>query len=187
MAVDAHAAPSEVAQPDLLKITFPYQRPTLRKALWQVADTLIPYVLLWYLMVRTVQSGYPYGVTLALAVIAAAFLTRTFVIFRDCTRSAFFASRRANTALGYTCGILTFTPYGEWRRTHAVHHATVADLDRKRTGDVWTMTVAVRPLSIGRSRKSLRLNVFDEQRGQRGAIEGENGTAARPEALEAAS
>ena len=166
MAVDAHVAPSGDAKPDLLKITLPYQRPNLRKALWQVVDTLIPYFLLCCLMVRTVHRGYPYGVTLALAVIASAFLTRTFIIFHDCTHSAFFSSRRANTALGYLCGILTFTPYEEWRRTHALHHATVADLDRKGTGDVWTMTVAVRPLSIGRSLRSLRLNVFDERRGQ---------------------
>ena len=141
MAVDAHAAPSEDAKPDLQKITLPYQQPDLRKALWQVVDTLIPYSLLWYLMVRTVQRGYPYGITLALAAIASAFLTRTFIIFHDCTHSAFFASRHANTALGYICGILTFTPYEEWRRTHAIHHVTVADLDRRGTGDVWTMTV----------------------------------------------
>ncbi len=141
MAEDVHAAPSQDARRELFRSTLPYQQPVLRKALWQVANTLIPYLLLWGLMVRTVHRGYPFGVTLALAVPAAAFLIRIFILFHDCTHSAFFASRRANTVLGYLSGILTFTPYEDWRRTHAIHHATLADLDRRGTGDVWTMTV----------------------------------------------
>jgi omega-6 fatty acid desaturase (delta-12 desaturase) len=43
--------------------------------------------------------------------------------------------------LGYISGILTFTPYEQWTRSHARHHATVGDLDRRGSGDVWTMTV----------------------------------------------
>ena len=38
-------------------------------------------------------------------------------------------------------GVLTFTPYQQWRHDHAVHHATSGDLDRRGTGDIWTMTV----------------------------------------------
>ncbi|MGB3391466.1 MAG: fatty acid desaturase, partial [Pseudaminobacter sp.] len=36
---------------------------------------------------------------------------------------------------------LTLTPYDYWRRTHAVHHATAGDLDRRGIGDVKTLTV----------------------------------------------
>jgi omega-6 fatty acid desaturase (delta-12 desaturase) len=36
---------------------------------------------------------------------------------------------------------LAFTPYYQWRHTHAIHHATSGDLDRRGTGDIWTLTV----------------------------------------------
>jgi omega-6 fatty acid desaturase (delta-12 desaturase) len=108
---------------------------------WQLVDTFVPYAALWALMVRTVQLGVSYWITLALAVVAAGFMTRIFIIFHDCGHGSFFASRRANTILGYVCGILTFTPYEDWRHAHGVHHATVGDLDRRGTGDVYVMTV----------------------------------------------
>ncbi len=37
--------------------------------------------------------------------------------------------------------MLTFTPYRQWRWEHSIHHATSGDLDRRGTGDVWTLTV----------------------------------------------
>ena len=33
------------------------------------------------------------------------------------------------------------TPYDHWRWEHALHHATSGDLDRRGTGDIWTLTV----------------------------------------------
>jgi len=72
---------------------------------------------------------------------AAALLVRIFIFFHDCCHNSFFASHRANTVLGYIAGILTFTPFDDWRRTHGVHHASAGDLDRRGVGDVWTLTV----------------------------------------------
>jgi omega-6 fatty acid desaturase (delta-12 desaturase) len=92
-------------------------------------------------MIRAIQSGMSYWVTLALAVVAAGLLVRVFIIFHDCGHSSFFASRRANTILGYITGVMTFTPFEAWRHSHAVHHSTVSDLDRRGKGDVWLMTV----------------------------------------------
>jgi omega-6 fatty acid desaturase (delta-12 desaturase) len=37
--------------------------------------------------------------------------------------------------------VLTFTPYYHWRWEHAIHHSSAGDLDRRGTGDVWTLTV----------------------------------------------
>ena len=37
--------------------------------------------------------------------------------------------------------MLTFTPYYHWRWEHAIHHSSSGDLDRRGTGDVWTLTV----------------------------------------------
>jgi omega-6 fatty acid desaturase (delta-12 desaturase) len=46
-----------------------------------------------------------------------------------------------NRFWGFWTGVLTFTPFHQWQRKHALHHATAGDLDRRGTGDVWTLTV----------------------------------------------
>jgi omega-6 fatty acid desaturase (delta-12 desaturase) len=116
-----------------------YQKPTLSRSLWQVANTFVSYGVLWYLMYRSVAISY--WITLALAVPAAGCLVRLFIIFHDCGHGSFFRSRKANDILGVITGILAFTPYYQWRRKHAIHHATSSDLDRRGTGDIWTLTV----------------------------------------------
>ncbi len=121
--------------------TAPYARPSLRCALWQLVTTLVPYFLLLALMVQTVRRGYPYAVTLALAFAASFLLLRIFIVFHDCTHGAFLPSPRWNRNVGYLCGLLTFTAFHDWRRSHAGHHISAGDLDRRGVGDIWTMTV----------------------------------------------
>jgi len=116
-----------------------HQTPSFRSSVWQLANSLIPYLALWGLMAWTLSISY--WITLALAVPAAGFLVRIFIIFHDCCHGSFFRSRRANTFWGLVTGVLTFTPYQQWRHSHAMHHATSGDLDRRGTGDIWTLTV----------------------------------------------
>ncbi len=116
-----------------------YQHPSVARASWQIVNTLVPYALLWVLMYRTLRISW--WLTLPLAILAGAFLVRVFIIFHDCGRGSFFRSRTANDVWGFLCGMLTFTPYYHWRWEHSLHHATAGDLDRRGTGDVWTMTV----------------------------------------------
>jgi omega-6 fatty acid desaturase (delta-12 desaturase) len=47
----------------------------------------------------------------------------------------------ANRVLGYMTGILTFTPFEDWQRTHIIHHGASGNLGRRGVGDVWTLTV----------------------------------------------
>ncbi len=117
----------------------PYQRPNLRRSLWQIANTLIPYVLLWVIMVMTMRVSF--WLTLPFIVLAAGFLVRTFIIFHDCGHGAYFANRRLNEIVGFITGVLVFTPYFSWRHGHALHHASSGDLDRRGAGDIWMMTV----------------------------------------------
>jgi omega-6 fatty acid desaturase (delta-12 desaturase) len=91
-------------------------------------------------MYLSYKKGYSYWIILCLGILAAGLLVRIFIFFHDCAHQSFFASRRANTLLGYVCGILTFTPYEEWRKSHGIHHNTAGDLDRRGKGDVWTLT-----------------------------------------------
>ena len=92
-------------------------------------------------MIALVSRGHVW-IALTLAVPAAAFLVRVFMVFHDCSHGSFFRSRRANRFVGYVAGLLTLTPFEKWQQSHAEHHATVGDLDRRGEGDVWTLTVA---------------------------------------------
>jgi omega-6 fatty acid desaturase (delta-12 desaturase) len=117
-----------------------YQNPDLRRSLWQIANSLVPFLGLWYLAYRMLAVSY--WLTLGTAVLAAGFLVRIFIIFHDCGHGSFFRSKAANDTIGFLTGILTLTPYFDWRHEHNLHHATAGDLDRRGRGDVWTMTVA---------------------------------------------
>ena len=116
-----------------------YQKPSPWRALWQIVSTIGPYAGLWYLMYLTLSVSW--WLTLPLAVLARAFLVRVFIIFHDCGHGSFFKSRAANDITGFITGVLTFTPYYHWRWEHSLHHASSGDLDRRGTGDIWTMTV----------------------------------------------
>jgi acyl-lipid omega-6 desaturase (Delta-12 desaturase) len=132
-----------------------FQLSSRRAALWQIANTFVPYILLWFAMVRTLAVSY--WLMLPLAVLAAGFLTRIFIIFHDCGHASFFRSRRANNITGAVAGLLNLTPYGHWRWQHALHHGTAGDLDRRGTGDMWTLTVHEFVASSWRVRIAYRL------------------------------
>jgi omega-6 fatty acid desaturase (delta-12 desaturase) len=116
-----------------------YQKPSTWRALWQIIDTLVPFALLWYLMYLCLPVSR--WLMVPLAMLAGAFLVRIFIIFHDCGHGSFFKSSAANDLVGFLSGILTFTPFYHWRWEHAIHHGSAGDLDRRGTGDVWTMTV----------------------------------------------
>jgi omega-6 fatty acid desaturase (delta-12 desaturase) len=107
-------------------------------------------------MIVTVQRAYPYWFTLALAIAAGGILVRVFILFHDCCHGSFFASRRANTMLGYVTGVLTFTAFDDWRFAHNRHHTTAGNLDRRGVGDIWTMTTEEYKAASGRTRFAYR-------------------------------
>lgn len=127
------------AATDWRKAVADFQQADTRRSVWQLIDSIAPYAALWVLMYYSLSVSY--WLTLALAVLAAGFLTRVFIIFHDAGHGSFFHSQRANDVTGIITGIMTFTPYYAWRHSHAIHHATSGDLDRRGVGDVWTMTV----------------------------------------------
>jgi omega-6 fatty acid desaturase (delta-12 desaturase) len=59
----------------------------------------------------------------------------------DCAHGSFLPWKRATEIVGYVTGVLTLTPFGQWRRDHALHHASSGDLERRGHGDVPTLTV----------------------------------------------
>ena len=116
-----------------------HQRSDVRRALWQLVTTLPPLAVMLWAMYRTLALSY--WLTLALALPTAGFLVRTFIIMHDCAHGSFLPWRRVNEVIGFVTGVLTLTPFGQWRRDHALHHASSGDLDRRGHGDVATLTV----------------------------------------------
>ena len=123
----------------LHSLVAPYAQASLRRSLWQLANTLLPYLALFILMVYSLNISY--WLTLLLAIPTAGFAVRAFIIFHDCCHASFFKSLKANEILGTFLGVVTFTPFHRWRHDHAVHHATAGNLDKRGVGDIWTMTV----------------------------------------------
>lgn len=121
-----------------------YRRPDNRRALIEIAITVIPFVLVWAAIWGLMQSGYvtTYIAGLLALVPAAGFMLRLFIIQHDCGHGSLFTSKKANDWLGRILGIFTFTPYEYWRVQHAGHHATSGNLDRRGIGDIETLTVS---------------------------------------------
>ncbi|MEQ1754068.1 MAG: fatty acid desaturase [Micropepsaceae bacterium] len=116
-----------------------YREPHDVRGIVEILVTAVPFVALW--LTAWFVLSYSYWLTLAICVPAAAFLVRLFLILHDCGHGSFFRRREANDWVGRICGLLTFTPYGVWRKSHSLHHATSGNLERRGVGDIETMTV----------------------------------------------
>lgn len=99
----------------------------------------MPFIILWYLAYKSLSVSY--WLALVPSLLAAGFMTRVFIIFHDCTHHSFFKSRRVNRIVGTCMGVLTLFPFDQWGHEHSVHHATSGNLDKRGTGDIWTLTV----------------------------------------------
>ncbi|PLT29654.1 fatty acid desaturase [Peribacillus deserti] len=123
----------------LKKQVAPFEKSTTKESVWQIINTVGPFIILWYLAYKSLSVSF--WLSLVPAVIAAGFLTRIFIIFHDCTHHSFFKNRKANRAVGTAMGVLTLFPFDQWGHEHSVHHATSGNLDKRGTGDIWTLTV----------------------------------------------
>ncbi|MBT2659307.1 fatty acid desaturase [Bacillus sp. ISL-18] len=116
-----------------------YEKSTTKESVWQIINTVVPFIALWYL--AYISLSVSYWLALVPIVIAAGFLVRIFIIFHDCTHHSFFKNRRINRMVGTAMGVLTLFPFDRWGNEHAIHHATSGNLDKRGTGDIWTLTV----------------------------------------------
>ena len=130
---------ASVAEADWRRAVESFVGPNARRASFQLVTTLLPLALLMWGIYVVLPRSVLLAVLLALP--AAGLLVRTFIIMHDCAHGSFFASRRLNDAVGFATGVLTLMPFTQWRRDHALHHASSGDLDRRGHGDVPTLTV----------------------------------------------
>lgn len=126
--------------PTLNALLAKYKEPDLKRSLWQLVNTGVPFAIVTGLMHAAYHLGHGW-LTFLLALPAGGLLIRLFIIQHDCGHGSFFKSTRANDLLGAFLGVLTLTPYSYWRQTHALHHATSGNLDKRGYGDIDTMTV----------------------------------------------
>lgn len=132
-----------------------FEQASVWRAGLDLASSAFAYVALTVMMYLTIDVST--WLTLVLAVPAAGFLLRTFIVFHDCAHGSFLPSRRANLWLGRVTGLLVFQPFANWRHNHAVHHGSAGDLDRRGTGDVETLTAAEYAARSWRGRLAYRL------------------------------
>ncbi|ESU33732.1 fatty acid desaturase [Bacillus sp. 17376] len=124
---------------ELRKQVAPYESSNIKDSIIQIINTVIPFLVLWFLAYQSLEISYL--LTIGIAVLAAGFMIRIFIIFHDCTHHSFFRNRTANKVVGTLTGVLTLFPYSQWGHEHSVHHATSSNLDKRGTGDIWVLTV----------------------------------------------
>src|SRR5438552_17576189 len=86
-----------------------YKGPELKRIVWQLASAAALFAAAWALMYARLRVGY--WLTLPLAVPAAFFLLRLFIIQHDCGHAAFVRSTPAADLRGSPHGRLTRTPH----------------------------------------------------------------------------
>lgn len=130
---------TDSSAPGWREIVSRYNFPDPKRSIWQLINSIVPFIGLWILMYYSLEVSY--WLTLALAFPTAGFMVRIFIVFHDCGHKSFFKSTAWNNGIGIFTGLFTLTPYYKWHSGHHKHHATVGNLDKRGVGDVLTMTV----------------------------------------------
>jgi fatty acid desaturase len=99
----------------------PYIGPDTTRSLVQLTTTLALLALSFTIAYQI--ANWSVWAALALAPLSAGLLVRTFIFMHDCAHGSFLPWRRASEIVGYVTGVLTLTPFGQWRRDPALHHA----------------------------------------------------------------
>ena len=136
---DKNKTPANMTPRDWVQILAKYREPSSIRSSFELAVSLIPFVLLWVLACWVAQ--YSYLGALAISAANGLFLLRLFCIQHDCGHGSFFGNRDVSDWVGRALGVVTLTPYDVWRRTHSIHHSHAGDLDQRGIGDVMTLTV----------------------------------------------
>jgi len=130
---------NQTQQIDIGKAVAEFAKPDLSTSFWQLANSILPYLAILFLMYKSLATSY--WITIFMAFPAAGFLIRIFIIFHDCGHNSFFRLRAANYWTGSFLGFLLYVPFAHWKFDHAQHHASVCNLDYRGAGDIWTLSV----------------------------------------------
>lgn len=134
----------------------PYRQAKDSRAVFELAITLLPFLMLWAGIWSLIQAGHYWAIIGFIP--AGGLIVRLFIIQHDCGHQSMFRNRKVNDWVGRFIGILTLTPYDHWKRAHALHHAGSGNLDRRGIGDdILTLTVEEYKLASRWERLKYRL------------------------------
>ncbi|RLL42747.1 fatty acid desaturase [Oceanobacillus piezotolerans] len=130
---------SKQKQAQLRKSVAAFANSDTKTSVIQVFNSFVPFFALWFLAYLSLEVSVL--LSIAISVVNAGFVIRIFIIFHDCAHMSFFKNSKANRVLGTVTGVVTHFAFEKWKRSHAIHHATSGNLDKRGTGDIWVMTV----------------------------------------------
>ncbi|AZQ66676.1 fatty acid desaturase [Silicimonas algicola] len=136
---DGDAVMPETDARTWVRILSKYREPSHRRSAFEIAVTAVPLMALWVLAWASLSVSV--WLAIGISIVNAGFLVRLFAIQHDCGHGSLFRNRRLGDWVGRVLGVVTLTPYDVWKTTHALHHASSGNLDRRGIGDVMTLTV----------------------------------------------
>lgn len=119
--------------------TMRFRRKSWKQGIWQLSTTLTIY---WSLIAAVSMAFYVSMLAwIAGTIVCGLFFGRLFILMHDCGHCSLLPQRRTNIIIGSLLGYLLFTPFHHWRRSHARHHTTVTNIDRRGHGYLPILTV----------------------------------------------
>src|SRR5436305_2296807 len=118
----------------------PYARAHLGHSTADILTSVVPYLGLSVGMYFLLDVSYL--LTLLVAVPAAGFLLRTYIVFHDCAHGSFLNSKTANLWLGRFVALLVYTPFAAWLLSHQADDASSGDVGRRRDSTLPIYTIA---------------------------------------------
>jgi len=100
----------------------PYVKRDNFRAIFQIVNTLGPYLLLWVAAVQLAKASIWFLPPVILLIVL--FSLRCFSLMHDCGHNSLFSSRKANRIAGFVLGIVNAMPQHWWAKDHAYHHRT---------------------------------------------------------------
>lgn len=108
----------------------PYMKSNDLWATYQILNTLIPYIVLWFLAVKSAAVSLWF--LPPIVILITLFSLRCFSLMHDCGHYSLFTSKKVNRVVGFVLGAINAIPQYPWSRGHAYHHKTNGDWERYR-------------------------------------------------------
>ncbi|MBE3594699.1 MAG: fatty acid desaturase, partial [Candidatus Carbobacillus altaicus] len=139
----------------------PYARPSVHKSIGQIVSVALPIMMIFLVAAHVLTTPF-WWIVFPLDILLSLFLVRLFILQHDAGHGSLFPKRWANDLFGSISGVFTLVPYHHWKYTHARHHATSGNLDKRGVGDIMTLTVDeyLALSAVGRLKYRLYRNPF---------------------------
>jgi len=108
----------------------PYMKSNDLRATYQILNTVVPYLLLWFLAVKA--AAISFWLLPPIIALTTLFSIRCFSLMHDCGHYSLFSSKKVNRVVGFILGVINAIPQYPWSRDHAYHHKTNGDWERYR-------------------------------------------------------